>query len=148
MDIPNAAAPGSGPHDAVHVVAARDQHEHRDATTLCGSDLLPDFEPLRMFPERQDIADGHGARAARRGPSSTESIPKPAADAGGADFLDAAREVLDLLDDRVEIAAEARRAGLALSHAHRRLQEYQQTRSPSPSTSKGWRCGGRSSSVT
>jgi len=48
MDIPNAAAPGSGPHDAVHVVAARDQHEHRDATTLCGSDLLPDFAPLRM----------------------------------------------------------------------------------------------------
>src|SRR5437867_6294861 len=60
----------------------------------------------------------------------TESIPKPAADAGGADFLDAAREVLDLLDDRVEIAAEARRAGLAVSHMHRHLQEYQQTRLP------------------
>jgi len=55
------------------------------------------------------------ARAARRGPSSTESIPKPAADAGGADFLDleglALRRAIELGDghweERVRTAHDA-----------------------------------------
>src|SRR2546428_7292119 len=46
------------------------------------------------------------ARAARRGPSSTESIPKPAADAGGADFVDleglALRRAIELGDGHWE----------------------------------------------
>jgi len=115
MDIPNAAAPGSGPTmrstSSPRAISMSTGMRRRCVGPTCS----PTLSHSGCFRSASTLRTAMAARAARRGPSSTESIPKPAADAGGADFLDleglALRRAIELGDghweERVRTAHDA-----------------------------------------